>query len=138
MITMFNVKSIIFDDLDSFKDNETTQLALELSWMNGKKSNNVSLVIEQNYKDKEEQPYIQVELNRNQALYLRNALNSFILMSPTDKLDFIESFAFKDINLKFLKEKCKDEINKRKSQLTKTTDSLELTKNIFNEMEKPN
>lgn len=68
----------------------------------------------------------------------QNALNSFILMSPTDKLDFIESFAFKDINLKFLKEKCKDEINKRKSQLTKTTDSLELTTNIFNEMEKPN
>jgi DNA repair exonuclease SbcCD ATPase subunit len=67
----------------------------------------------------------------------QNALNSFISMSPTNKLDFIESFAFKDINLKFLKEKCKDEINKRKSQLLKTTNSLELTTNIFNEMEKP-
>ena len=67
----------------------------------------------------------------------QNAFNSFISMSPTNKLDFIESFAFKDINLKFLKEKCKDEITKRKSQLLTTTNSLELTTNMFNEMEKP-
>ena len=29
----------------------------------------------------------------------QNALNSFILKSPSDKLEFLEQFAFKDVNL---------------------------------------
>ena len=37
----------------------------------------------------------------------QNALNSFILMSPPDKLEFLETFAFKDVNLPEIKNKSK-------------------------------
>jgi DNA repair exonuclease SbcCD ATPase subunit len=47
----------------------------------------------------------------------QTALNSFILMSPTDKLEFLEKLTFKDINLKSIKDKNKVEINKRKDEM---------------------
>jgi DNA repair exonuclease SbcCD ATPase subunit len=39
----------------------------------------------------------------------QNVLNSFIVMSPTDKLEFLEKFAFKDVNLTEIKSEIKIE-----------------------------
>lgn len=64
-------------------------------------------------------------------------INSFIYKNPTEKLEFLESFAFKDINLQNIKERCKTEINQRKEDYNKIINQLEITKNIFNEMEIP-
>ena len=50
----------------------------------------------------------------------QNASNSFILMNPTDKLEFLETFAFKDINLPELKNKTKKICMDRNEELNKT------------------
>jgi len=67
----------------------------------------------------------------------QNALNSFIIMSPTDKLEFLEKFAFKNINLSEIKNRCKTLISKRNEELNKTITQLETNINIFNDMDEP-
>lgn len=67
----------------------------------------------------------------------QNALNSFIIMSPTDKLEFLEKFAFKNINLSEIKNRCKTLISKRNDELNKTITQLETNINIFKDMDKP-
>lgn len=67
----------------------------------------------------------------------QTSLNSFVLMNPVEKLEFLEKFAFKDINLVDIKARNKTEITKRKDELTKTIHNLELSLKIFEEMEEP-
>lgn len=67
----------------------------------------------------------------------QNARNSFIMMSPIEKLGFLETFAFKDVNLKELKTKCKDHITKAHDELKDKTNKLEITKNVVSELVKP-
>jgi len=67
----------------------------------------------------------------------QNALNSFILMSPLDKLTFFEKFAFKESDLGKLKGRCKAHITDRHNILTGTISQLELATNFFSELEKP-
>lgn len=67
----------------------------------------------------------------------QNALNSFIFMSPLDKLAFFEKFAMKDADLGKLKVRCKAYITDRHNILTGTISQLELAKNLFSELEEP-
>lgn len=67
----------------------------------------------------------------------QNALNSFILMSPQDKLVFFEKFAFKDVDLSQIKTRCKAYINDRHNILTGTISQLELATQFFNELIEP-
>jgi DNA repair exonuclease SbcCD ATPase subunit len=67
----------------------------------------------------------------------QNPINSFILMNPTDKLEFLEKFAFKDINLQEIKNKAKNLISERNEELNKTIAQIDITKNILEEMEEP-
>jgi len=67
----------------------------------------------------------------------QNARNSFIMMSPIEKLGFLETFAFKDVNLKELKMKCKEQITKANDELKDKTNKLEITKNVVSELTKP-
>ena len=67
----------------------------------------------------------------------QNALNSFIIMSPSDKLEFLEKFAFKDIKLTEIKVRCASLIKQRNDTLNKTMTRLEMTMNTFNSLEKP-
>ena len=67
----------------------------------------------------------------------QTSLNSFVLMNPIEKLEFLEKFAFKDIDLIDIKARNKVEITRRKDELTKTIHNLELSLKIFEEMEEP-
>ena len=67
----------------------------------------------------------------------QNALNSFILMSPIDKLAFLEKFAFKDVNLTEIKTKCKTIISETKEKLIRVTSQLEMATNMLSELEEP-
>jgi len=67
----------------------------------------------------------------------QNPINSFILMNPTDKLEFLEKFAFKDINLQEIKNKAKNLISERNDELNKTMSQIDITKNILDEMNEP-
>lgn len=67
----------------------------------------------------------------------QNAQDSFIMMSPIEKLGFLERFAFQDINLTQLKKRCKDLIHTRNETLLKTTSQLEMASLMVQEMDKP-
>lgn len=67
----------------------------------------------------------------------QNALDSFIMMSPIDKLGFLEKFAFKDVNLTEIKKRCKDIIKTRNDSLIKSSSQLEVASLMLQELEKP-
>lgn len=64
-------------------------------------------------------------------------VNSFIVMSPADKLEFLEKFAFKNINLPTLKERCKTLINQKNEILNKTIAELEASSNLLSHLPTP-
>ena len=66
-----------------------------------------------------------------------DASETFIKMSPTDKLEFLEKFAFKDIDLFQIKNRCKTLITQRNDALNKTISQLEMTQNMFKELKNP-
>lgn len=67
----------------------------------------------------------------------QNAINSFIMMSPIEKLNFLEKFAFRDVDLSIIKKKCKDIIDTRYEHLVSINSKLELTTNMLKEIKKP-
>jgi DNA repair exonuclease SbcCD ATPase subunit len=67
----------------------------------------------------------------------QNGTESFILMSPTDKLEFLERFAFNDANLSDINKRCKEVIKERQENLTKATSQLEMAIAMVNELKKP-
>jgi DNA repair exonuclease SbcCD ATPase subunit len=67
----------------------------------------------------------------------QNAINSFILLSPTDKLTFLEQFAFKDLDLSSIKGRCKSVISKRKEQHISSIAKADMTNKVISDMHKP-
>jgi exonuclease SbcC len=67
----------------------------------------------------------------------QNAINSFIILSPIEKLSFLEKFAFTDIDLKSIKIKCQNMIKKTNEELISASSQLELAISHFKTMEKP-
>lgn len=67
----------------------------------------------------------------------QNNLSSFILMSPTDKLAFLEKFAFQDVDLANIKNRCKSRINNLHDELTGTISELNLAREFLKEIEEP-
>lgn len=68
--------------------------------------------------------------------YIRqNAINSFVVMSPTDKLEFLEKFAIEDLGQ--IKTKCNMEIKKRNEQLTISSSQLDLASQYLQTLSKP-
>lgn len=63
----------------------------------------------------------------------QNNLSSFILMSPTDKLAFLEKFAFQDVDLANIKNRCKAHINNVHDELTGTISELNLAREFLKE-----
>lgn len=68
----------------------------------------------------------------------QNALNSFVLMSPIDKLAFLEKFAFRDVDLGKIKARCKAYITKQHDELLGITSQLDMARKILDEMNIPN
>ena len=68
----------------------------------------------------------------------QNALNSFVLMSPIDKLAFLEKFAFRDVDLGKIKGRCKAYISKQHDELLGITSQLDMSRKILDEMTIPN
>ena len=67
----------------------------------------------------------------------QNNLNSFILMSPLEKLAFLEKFAFKDVDLGKIKSKCKAYILQTSDSLVGIVSQLGMAKNVLEEIEQP-
>lgn len=67
----------------------------------------------------------------------QNALNSFIVMSPTEKLSFLEKFAFNDIDLPEIKNKCKSLIQKRHEEFIKIMSQVQFLEKVLSELIEP-
>lgn len=76
--------------------------------------------------------------NFNTTSYVsQNVLNSFIVMSPTDKLAFLEKIAFDSVDLVKLKGKCQSLIKQSNENLLTTSSKLETTTEYFKSLKKP-
>ena len=58
-------------------------------------------------------------------------------MEPKKKLEFLEKFAFKDINIVEIKNRCKLLITDRNNDLNKTISQMEIVENTVKELNKP-
>ena len=74
----------------------------------------------------------------NSVSYIpQNLKETFVLMSPADRLTFLEEFAFNDVDINQIKTKTKDEIRKVQLELERVSGSLEGATALFNSTEKP-
>lgn len=67
----------------------------------------------------------------------QNAINSFILMSPNEKLSFLEKFAFRDVDLGKIKGRCKAHITKCNEALIAIVSQLSMARCVLDGMDKP-
>lgn len=67
----------------------------------------------------------------------QNAVNSFLLMNPTEKLYFLEKFVFQGIDIQEIKDRCQSEIKRRNEELISITSQLELRTEDFKTLKKP-
>jgi len=61
----------------------------------------------------------------------QNALNSFVLMSPIDKLSFLERFTFRDVDLNQIKSRCKALIGQKHDEQLGATAQLVLAREML-------
>lgn len=67
----------------------------------------------------------------------QNNLNSFVMMSPIEKLAFLEKFTFRDVDLGKIKGRCKAYISQTSDALVGVVSQLGMAKNVLEEMEQP-
>lgn len=67
----------------------------------------------------------------------QNAMKSFAVMSSSDKLAFLERFAFENCDLGVIKNKCKEKINIKHDELISINSKLETTIEMFEDIEEP-
>lgn len=98
------------------------------------------LVVNDMYEDDVGQELINSKFGENfdvTGYISQNAMNSFIMMNPLEKLSFLERFAFKDINLNDIKIRCKANITKTHDELVGNESQLLMAKKIIEEIKKP-
>lgn len=98
------------------------------------------LVVNEVYEDESAQEIINKKFGDTFKItgYIQqNNLNSFILMSPLEKLAFLEKFAFRDVDLGKIKAKCKSYILQTSDSLVGIVSQLGMAKNVLEEIEKP-
>ena len=92
------------------------------------------------YEDDAGQSFIDERYGKNfdTCSYIRqNAIDSFILMSPTEKLAFLEKFSFGDLDLSQIKGRCQALIKKRNEELISISSKLDTTLEYFNTLTPP-
>jgi DNA repair exonuclease SbcCD ATPase subunit len=67
----------------------------------------------------------------------QNAIKSFVLMNPQDKLMFLERFAFDDIDLSEMKIRCKEQTAKKHDELIAATSKIEIATELAETSEEP-
>jgi DNA repair exonuclease SbcCD ATPase subunit len=98
------------------------------------------LVLNDIYEDESAQNIINKRFGNtfNTVGYIcQNAQDSFIMMSPIEKLGFIEKFAFQDIDICQMMKRCKDLIKERHETLIKTTAQFETASNMIEQLKQP-
>lgn len=98
------------------------------------------LVVNDLYEDEVGQKIINEKFGENfniTGYIAQNALNSFMIMNATDKLEFLEKYAFHNIDLQQIKNKCKTEINSYYTEWTKLQALRENAEKELDALEEP-
>ena len=98
------------------------------------------LIVNDIYEDEVAQNIINEKFGitfNNTGYIEQNATNSFIMMTPADKLQFLEKFAFQNVNLGDIKIRCKSLIARREMELKKTIALLESAISYLKEIDEP-
>lgn len=98
------------------------------------------LVLNDVYEDESAQAIINTRFGstfRSSGYIQQNNLNSFILLSPTDKLEFLEKFAFQDVDLGKIKARCKAHISKLYDELLGINAQLDMGTKILEQLKEP-
>jgi len=98
------------------------------------------LVVNEVYEDDSAQAIINKKFGdtfKTSGYIQQNNLSSFILMSPIEKLDFLEKFAFRDVDLGKIKGRCKAHISKCHDELLAVVSQLDMAKGVLGEMDPP-
>ena len=67
----------------------------------------------------------------------QNNLNSFIYMSPVEKIEFLEKFAFRETDITSIKNRTKSYINQKNEQLISVNAQLSTAKTLVGELKVP-
>lgn len=98
------------------------------------------LIVNEVYEDESAQSIINKKFGdtfKTSGYIQQNNLNSFILLSPPDKLIFLEKFAFHEIDLAHIKNRCKSHINNIHDELTVTISELNLSREFLKDTNIP-
>lgn len=113
----------------------------DLNIIRSKKPNRLVVYYnEKKYEDDAAQSIINTKFGKEFSVigYIaQNALNSFIVMSPTDKLLFLEKFAFNDLDLPDLKNRSKSLIQKRHDEFLQRMSQVQTIEQVLNEFQEP-
>jgi chromosome segregation ATPase len=90
------------------------------------------------YEDEEAQHMIYDYVDKQRMFYLeQNSANSFVNMSPTDKLLFLENIAFAHYRLDDIKKRLKERIKTANDNLISAKSKYDLTKHLIDELKLP-
>lgn len=98
------------------------------------------LIVNDTFEDGAGEAIIQQKFGKmfNSVSYIpQNPKKSFVLMSPSDRLEFLETFAFKDFDITNLKDRAKTVIRDANDTLSKTIGSFRFAQNLLEGKEKP-
>lgn len=98
------------------------------------------LVVNDIYEDDSAQDIINKKFGdtfKTSGYIQQNNISSFILMSPIEKLSFLEKFAFRDVNLGKIKGRCKSHISKCHDELISITSQLSMSKEVLDKLDTP-
>lgn len=119
----------------------TCKVDLEFDGMKITRSKNPGkLVVNEIYEDDAAQDMINQKFGATFDVtgYIpQNAIKSFVLMNPQDKLMFLERFAFDDIDLSKMKTRCKEQISKKHDELISATSKIEIATELADNVDEP-
>lgn len=98
------------------------------------------LVVNDAYEDAAGEAVIQAKFGKvfNSVSYIPQSLKeTFVMMTPARRLEFLEEFAFSDVDVAKIKLRAKEEARQVQLDLEKVVGKLEFASKMFEEMEKP-
>lgn len=98
------------------------------------------LLVNDKYEDAAGESIIQEKFGKifNSVSYIpQNLKKSFVLMSPTDRLEFLETFAFNNFDISSLKDRAKAVIKESNDTLSKTIGNLQFATKMLQDKTKP-
>ena len=98
------------------------------------------LIVNDLYEDAAGEAVINAKFGKifNSVSYIpQNLKKSFVLMSSTDRLEFLETFAFNNFDILSLKDRAKSLIRENNDSLSKTIGKLQFANELFLQKKKP-